>query len=162
MALTEEEAAQRAEAEVRAFCGWHVAPEKTETLVLDGTGTAALLLPTLRVTQVSRVVEDGRELDPDSYEWSASGVVRKGRRGRAWTDRFRGVEITLTHGYPELPLDLAAIVDRLKDRQLQGSQVLAQVGSVSYATGEDGLPVGGSLSSLDRAVLDRYKLPPRP
>ena len=34
---------QAAEGAVRRYCGWHIAPVATETLVLDGTGTRLAL-----------------------------------------------------------------------------------------------------------------------
>jgi hypothetical protein len=159
MALTEAEATQRAEATVRAYVGWHLAPERSETLTLDGPGSSVLLLPTLRVTAITSITEDGSAVDPGDYEWSSSGVVR---RNGYWSPSLRGLEVSLTHGYAEMPLDVAGVIERLTTRVVEGAGVLAQVGQVSYAEGEDGLPVGGTLTSLDRAVLDRYKLPPRP
>lgn len=170
MALTEAQATARAEAAVRAYCGWHVAPETDALLTLDGPGSPVLLLPSLHVTAVASVAENGELVDPADYSWSASGVVRRSRSaltiatwsGSGWTDALRGVTVAFTHGYQEWPLEVQAVVERLAARALEGATVLTQVGSVSYATGEDGLPIGGTLSSVDRAVLDRYKLPPRP
>jgi hypothetical protein len=171
MALTEADALTRAEASVRAYLGWHLAPEKTETLTLDGPGGPVLLLPTLRVSELVSITEEDRLVPVDDYEWSESGVVRRGRAssysawGASWTSRLRGVQVELTHGFPEMPLDVTAIIERLAARASEaskGSALLQQVGQVAYATGEDGAPLSGSLSSLDRQVLGRYKLPPRP
>jgi hypothetical protein len=171
-ALTEADATARAEAAVRAYCGWHVGPSKTETFTLDGPGSPILLLPTLRVTDVLAVTESGTLVAPEDYEWSTTGVVRRtsgshptATWGPGWTSRFRGVEVEAIHGYETLPLDVTAVIERLAARALEwskGSALLSQVGQVSYATGEDGAPLSGTLSSLDRAVLDRYRLPPRP
>lgn len=170
MALTEAEATTRAEAEVRAFCGWHIAPELSEVLILDGSGSRTLLLPSLRVSAITEVVDDGTVLDPSSYEWSASGVLRRTGAARPslstwgprWSSALRGVQVSLTHGFPEMPLDVKTIVERLATRAVEGASVLAQVGQVSYAVGEDGLPATATLSTMDRAVLARYKLPARP
>ena len=87
---------------VRAFCGWHVWPVVTETLIADGVGGVVLTLPTLKVTDVALVVESGVEVDADGYEWSASGAVK--RVGGCWTTRWRGIEVTLTHGFETCPL----------------------------------------------------------
>lgn len=173
MALSEADALTRAEASVRAYVGWHLAPEKSETITLDGPGSPVLLLPTLRVSAITAVTEDGQAVAPESYEWSSSGVLRrKGSSsypsptwGPSWTSSLRGVTVELTHGFDEMPLDVTAIIERLAARASEaskGSALLSQVGQVAYATGEDGAPLSGSLSSLDRAVLGRYKLPPRP
>lgn len=170
--LTENEAHARAEAAVRAYCGWHIAPAEDTTLTLDGPGSSVLLLPSLHVTAVASVTERGILVDPSAYTWSESGVVKRaagstwsGAWGGGWTDALRGVEVAFTHGYDEWPLDVLAIVDRLASRAVEGSAsggMLVQVGAVSYATGEDGLPVTGAIGALERSSLSRYKLPPRP
>lgn len=173
MALTEAEATSRAEAAVRAYLGWHLAPERSETLTLDGPGSPVLLLPTLRVSAIASVTESGTLVASDDYEWSASGVVRRKSSssypsstwGPRWTSALRGVEVELTHGFEEMPLDVTAIIERLAARATEaskGSAVLSQVGQVAYAIGADGAPLSGALSILDREVLGRYKLPPRP
>lgn len=173
--LTEEEALSRAEAAVRSYCGWHVAPSTTETLVLDGPGASVLLLPSLHVTDVESIEERGTLVDPASYEWSESGAVRRvsgglleswgSWRGPRWTRAYRGLAVRLTHGYAEMPLDVLAIIERLADRAIassEGAGTLSAVGAVSFATGSDGLPIGGSLTETELGVLARYKLPPRP
>lgn len=168
MPLSQADATARAEAEVRAYCGWHIAPQRTDTLVLDGPGGPLLVLPSLHVVSVASVAENGTEVDPEGYAWSAAGVVRRTssatvwRSCAGWTDDYRAVSITLTHGYDEMPLDVQAVIDRLAARSVDDPSQYSQVGAVAYATGADGLPASGSLTALDRMVLDRYRLPPRP
>ena len=69
----------QAEAMVRAWCGWHIAPERDEVLTLDGPGGAHLTLPSLHVVDVASVVENGELLDPANglYTWSAAGIITK-------------------------------------------------------------------------------------
>jgi hypothetical protein len=166
--LSQADATERAAAEVRAYCGWHIAPQRDETLTLDGPGGPLLVLPSLHVVSVASVAESGTELDPVGYAWSAAGVIRRTSstfpwsRCSGWTDALRGVEVTLTHGYEEMPLDVTAVIERLAARAMDGAGIYSQVGAVTYATGQDGLPASGSLTTLDRLVLDRYRLPPRP
>lgn len=173
MPLSQADATARAEAEVRAYCGWHIAPEQTETLTLDGPGGPLLVLPSLHVVSVTSVAENGVELDPAGYAWSAAGVVRRtssaatwngyyGPGWTGWTDTLRGIAVTLTHGYASMPLDVQSVIDRLAARSVEDPSQYSQVGAVAYATGADGLPASGSLTALDQAVLDRYRLPPRP
>lgn len=160
MPLTEAEARARAEAEVRAYCGWHIAPSRSDTLVVDGSGAMVQALPTLRVTALTALSEEGTAVDLAEVEWSEAGFLR---RTTPFTARLRGVSVTVTHGYDAIPLDVQAVIDRLTTRGVQSSSsVYAQVGQVSYATGADGLPATATLTELDRAVLDRYRLPPRP
>lgn len=92
---------------VRTYCGWHVAPSVTQTLVLDGPGGSLLVLPSLLVTDVAEVKNAGTVLsDP---EWSAAGMIRS----HGWTTRFRGVSVTLTHGYDECPEDIYAVLEHM-------------------------------------------------
>src|SRR5215213_5938206 len=90
-----------AEDQVRDFCGWHVAPSRTETITLDGSGTELLLLPSTYVTAIGSICEDGVTLGSAYYSWSQDGVVEK--LYGWWTRKRRGVQVTLTHGYPTCP-----------------------------------------------------------
>jgi hypothetical protein len=149
-----------AQALVTAYCGWHIAPGVSETLTLDGTGSGTMLVPSLHITSLTEVTNEGITLDPVTYDWSAAGIIEL-RCGR-FTHRLRGVTVTLTHGYPNMPADVQAVIDRIDARGTDDPGVLAQVGQVRYATTASGTAVGASLTDLDRAILDRYKLPPRP
>jgi hypothetical protein len=169
VALTEEEARARAEATVRAYCGWHIAPVKDETLTLDGPGTGTLMLPSLHVLDVLSITEDEILLTPLDYAWSQAGMVRRFASGcwqvdrqPRWTGNFRAVVVEITHGFTDWPPDVLVVIDRLVARAVSGAGVLSQVGAVSYATGQDGLPLSDTLSSADTAPLARYLLPFRP
>lgn len=162
MPLTSEQAAARALAEVQAYCGWHISPSRTETLSLDGSGATVQPLPTLRMTALVSLSVDDEIVDTASVEWSEAGFIR---RDAAWTSRLRGVVVEITHGYATMPLDVQAVIDRLAARHLEAdtmSSMLVQVGQVRAAVGGDGLPASAVLTELDRHVLDRYRLPPRP
>src|SRR5690625_5819676 len=88
---------------IRDYCGWHIAPVEEETLVLDGTGTNTLLLPSRRVVQVSQVLVRDEPLDSAGYEWSAIGALW--RLGGVWLEAFRSIEDDLVHGlYEQLGL----------------------------------------------------------
>ncbi|TDT31104.1 hypothetical protein [Naumannella halotolerans] len=143
------------EAAIRAYCGWHIAPEITETIVLDGSGNSVLSLPTLRVVSVGEVVNDGREvLNP---EWSSAGFIRG-----CWTNKLRGVSVTFTHGYSECPAGiarLAAVLTEL-DKVPAGAQSQA-AGPINVSYGS---PLAVNLGSHDlmERVLGAYVLPVRP
>ena len=137
---------------VRAYCGWHIAPSVTEEVTLDGPGSGVLLLPSLKVTDVSAVTNDGTTVtDP---EWSEAGMVRG-----SWSCKFRGVTVTMTHGYEECPSEIIGVLLEAADRGV-GSSV-SQVGQVRMG-GVSGVPGAASFMLDQKAVLDRYKLPPRP
>ena len=100
-----------AEARVRTFCGWHIAPSRSETVILDGSGDPSLHLPSMLVTAVASVVEDGVTLAATEYSWSVSGVLE--RAAGNWTSKWRAVEVNLTHGYAECPDDIRREISRL-------------------------------------------------
>lgn len=159
MALTEEQATARAEAEVQGYCGWHIAPQLRETLTLDGDGSGVLFLPTLHLVELHSVSVNGTPVeDLEDVEWSTSGVLRCLPR----TTRLRGVQVEVTHGYESWPVDVQAVVDRLAQRTTSDPGNLVQVGQVRVATAKDGLPLAGTITDVDRFTLDRYQLPPRP
>lgn len=148
-----------AEAAVRAYCGWHVAPVVLETVTVDGSGSEALFLRSLRVVDVTGVVQDGQELDIDGLEWSQDGFMRS-PRGR-WTRKLRGVTVTMSHGFDSVP-DVVEIVRAISERAgvSPAGVVREQAGqvSLSYAQTASGVAGGVVLMDHERAMLDRYKL----
>jgi hypothetical protein len=138
---------------VRAYCGWHVAPSVTETVTVDGPGGNVLFLPTLHLTGITSLTNDGTTVtDP---EWSEAGMVRG-----SWTSKFRGVVAEITHGYEECPAEIIGVLTEAASRGVGGSAV-SQVGQVRMG-GVSGVPGAASFMLEQEAVLDRYKLPPRP
>ena len=97
--------------DIRAHCGWHIAPQVSETLTLDSDGQNAIPLPTLRLVNVTAVrYWNGHDMVPvtgwDSRRgWSAercsiylAGGFPVGRRA---------LEVDVVHGYTTTPLALA-------------------------------------------------------
>ena len=85
-------------AAARRYCGWCVTPPETVTLTIDGSGGPVLSLPTLYLTEVTAVTEDGVALDVDDLRVSKRGQIRK-RSGAWWTSAYAAVEVSFTHGY---------------------------------------------------------------
>lgn len=146
-----------AQSVIRGYCGWHIAPAVTETVTVDGSGGTIQSLPTLHLTALT-ITNDGRPVaDP---EWSEVGVVRGN-----WTSKFRGVEATMTHGYEECPAEVRAVAARLV-----AAEKMAAAGGGSVRVGQVQVTAAKAATSrLDTtgdsycdAILDRYKLPPRP
>lgn len=135
---------------VTAFCGWHISPVKTETLVLDGTGSRTLILPSLHVTDVLELVNDGTVVDPESFDWSKRGMIelRSGRFSR----RFRSISVSLTHGYDFMPAQVQTVIDQLTASGIGPQPV--QVGQVRVET------ASGWVSA--ESILAPYRLPSRP
>lgn len=139
-------------ADIRAFCGWHIAPSITETLTLDGPGRRTLLLPSLYVSSVAAVTEDGTEVAPENYDWSEKGMVR--RRNGLWSERWRGITVTLSHGYAEAPAGvLGVILDVVADA------LAVPLGTVPEKMGPFEFGGGGTAFKAHQlAVLGRYRV----
>ncbi len=137
-------------AEVRAFCGWHIAPEVTETLTLDGRGGYLFFLPTLRLVDVVSITNDGTLLEDP--EWSSTGMVRN---PYLWTRKFRAVVAEITHGYEEWPAELLAVMTEMAST---GTSEYAGVKAVTSGPHQVTFETT-SVSSASREVLGRYQLP---
>lgn len=144
------EAWDNACAAVRAYCGWHIAPSVIEDVILDGSGTQIMMLPTLRLTDLTAVTDDTTAVD--SPEWSAAGMVRKSTGGY-WSWKFRSFTATMTHGYEDCPGEILGVIAEAASRGVVGVAA-TQVGQVRIESG------GGSASFMldQKAVLDRYRI----
>lgn len=130
---------------VREYCGWHIAPVVTETVVLDGPGCDILTLPTQRLVDIEDVTNDGSPVDV-AGDWSRAGIVR----GR-WTNKFRGVTAVITHGYEDWPADLLGVlVDLTDDQKARVSQVTNRAYQVSFDVKSE--------DARRRGVLEDYRL----
>ena len=158
-------------AAIRAYCGWHIAPSITETVTLDGSGSYTLPLPTLHLTALSNVLNDGVAVTP---EWSEAGFARLATTwretwdegpswsGRGWTTKLRGVTLTMTHGFNDCPGEIMAVHDRLSMADkiaLSGGTV--RIGQVSVSGSTSGNAHTSGMDPYCAAILDRYRIPAR-
>lgn len=138
---------------IRLWCGWHVAPVLTETLTLDAEGSASLRIPTGRLITATGLKVDGAPVPDDVWDYSMAGMIRL-RRG-VFPDRFRAVEVTITHGYERAPA-LAAVITRsvLSACASPMGATREQAGSISATWARAGM----TLSDTDRRELAAYRL----
>lgn len=155
-------------AAVRRYCGWHIAPVITEELVLDGSGSDLVELPTMRVVEIQALTERcpwgaaAHEWSADELadlEWSALGTLR--RRHGVWTDRYRGITVRLRHGFEDAP-DLAQVVCQVAAMALSSptGATHEQAGSVSisYGTTASGVAGGAAFLERDLRIMDAYAI----
>jgi hypothetical protein len=120
------------------------------------------MLPSLHVTAIVSVMYDGDLLTADDYEWSEVGSLTLLRNGPyfsaycGWPTKT--LEVELTHGYPEA-LDFAGIILGLVTRGQANPQGKKREQAGPYM---DEYGTSGGFLPDELAILDRYKLPPRP
>jgi len=150
-----------AHAAIRGWCGWHVAPVITETLVVDGSGHRDILIRSGRVVELLAVVNDGEEIDLDDVDFSRAGILEL-RHGGHWSRRLGGVEVILRHGYEieDVP-DVAALIATLARRGASAPGIVARQSvngaSVDYLTA-GGAPLSIPLLGIEKEALDRFRL----
>lgn len=157
-ASQEEDDLAAAEAVVRKYCGWHIAPVAREELVLDGTGTSSLFVKSLRLVNVLAAEVDGTVLDPATLEWSEAGFLRT---SGVWPDKLRAVKLTIDHGFEDVP-DVAGIVRAIAARASASPTgvVREQAGAVSigFSLTAPGVSGGVVLMDHERRMLDKYRI----
>lgn len=142
-------------ADVRAFCGWHVAPVLTSCLTLDGPGSPLLVLPTLRMINLVSVTEDDVALDVSTLAWSSRGLVRK-KSGGGWSGQFSSITVVFEHGVDEADAAgwrraVLSCVDR-RSLDIGGGQP-TRVGPFEW-----GSPAAGLFSQAEQAALEWFRL----
>lgn len=142
---------------VRRYCEWHVTPEHSETLVLDGSGSHVAQLKSKHVVAVEEVLLDGSPVDVD---WSEAGLLTR-KDGGCWPSRFRSISVTLTHGF-KMAGDIQGIVTGIAQRAAMnpgGVVVNQRAGTQSVTFASSGGAVGSvPLLATEMAALDSYRL----
>jgi hypothetical protein len=141
----------------RRYCGWHVTPVKTDSLVtIDGPGGQLLVLPTLRLIQLAGLTEDGNTVDADTISASARGLLRK-KDGSCWTDQLGGIDVSMVHGFADAPEWQSAVLSYIDRTSLAigggGREVVGPFQFTEAATAE-----GSPFTSAEKMLLDLYKL----
>lgn len=85
---------------VRAEAGWHIAPVRTETVLVVSSGGPDLILPSRRVVSVSSAAGG------TDFELHPGAVLH--RKAGCWPVGV--VQVTMTHGYAQIPADLLPLV----------------------------------------------------
>ena len=149
-----------ASGKIRDHCGWSITQESNVSFTLDGSDDAgALWLPSLLVTAVASVVEDGRTLAVGTeFDWTSYGKLI--RVGRCWTRKPRSVITTITHGYATSPDTVKGVCLDLAGRRLDNPTTLRSytVGSVSETYAGSSTDLGPGLTDSEKEDLGGYTL----
>ncbi|MFC9429254.1 mobile element protein [Streptomyces sp. NPDC056987] len=141
----------------RGAVGHRVTLVEDETVILDGNGRESVPLPVWPTTAVASVTLNGQLLEETTaYDWSDMGVLR--RLGcRRWPDRLRCLTVVYSHGWADVPEDIAeAVIDQAR------SMFVVTPGVQSKAVGGQSVTFGaqaaiGVTDQWQKAV-DRYKI----
>lgn len=145
---------------IRNFCGWHIATEQQDTLVLDGQGAAVIYLPTMRVVSIDEMTIDGTEVvfESDSLQWSEGGRLWR----PSWSVNYRGEQLKYTHGFAAVPDDLVDLTLLIASRDIGSplGAVREQTLSSSVTWSQTGFNQAGGTNLLEseKDALQAYKL----
>lgn len=142
-------------AAARAYCGWHVTPVLVDQEVtLDGPGTHLLVLPTLKLTELSEVNEDEVEIELTDLNWSVRGLIQK-KSGHWWSQMFGSIVVIFSHGYASAPDFESAIFSAIARGAFSTETSPRVIGPFQYS---DTTASGALFTDSERAILDRYSL----
>jgi hypothetical protein len=97
---------------VRNAAGWHIAPEREETVVLDVVcAELRLRLPTRKLVSVDEIRDADSDdvIAADTYRVSRA-LAQVKRNSAWWTSGFEAVEVDMTHGHTTCPADVLAVI----------------------------------------------------
>lgn len=127
-----EAAVDAAAASMRGTAQWHIAPEVTETVTVDGVSGQVLVLPTLKIVSVSEIrdVTDGGSEVITGWEIRRQSMLT---RRQGWPCGIGSIEVDLTHGFASTPADLFPVA--AEAAQLSQATAVSQksVGSFSVS-----------------------------
>ncbi|MFE9337763.1 hypothetical protein [Streptomyces sp. NPDC007063] len=148
--------------EIREAVGWSVTAESGVTKTLDGSGLDELLLPTLRLTSVSEVTENGTLLASDKYLVYERGSLRRVSSGwpATWTRKPHGVTVVFDHGYSDdqVPAVFKHVTLETAGRMLDNPTGLLKsrtVGRVAVTYAD----IKAQVPPIEDQRLDFYRLP---
>jgi hypothetical protein len=151
-------------ADVQAACRWHIAPQVSETVVVDTpeqfdcntVGPRLLQLPTLNlvsVTAVRDVTDPANPVAVTDYLTAQTRDFKAGllARGCGYWSLGSVYEVDMVHGYVTWPPDLlAAVAEAAQDQKINRASGTVRVGAVSMTP--------GVVSDTSPRVLNRYRL----
>lgn len=152
----------QAEALVRSYCGWHIAPSRAATITRTPVagwlrGRSRIFLPSLHVTAVTVTLDDVTQVAEGEYTWASPDSFISDIAG--WSD---SLALTFTHGYTDVPAEVAGVVQSIAQRAVNnpGSLVRTQAGPFADTYSQTGFNQSLPLALLDaeKDILRPYRL----
>jgi hypothetical protein len=143
-------------AAAKNYCGWHVTPVLTgQSVTLDGTGSNLLVLPTLNMTALTQVNEDGITLNLADLNWSPRGLIVK-KSGYWWSSMFGSITVTFSHGYATAADFEDALLSSVDRGAFSPERIARSVGPFQYT--EPSNTDAELFTDAERSILDLYAL----
>lgn len=148
------EALESASGRFRGDCRCHVSRVVDDVEILDGPGTALLLLPNAPVLSVSEVLVDGVAFT--AYKLARRGAMLRRTDGCVWPE-WAAVQVTYTHGYDPIPGDVvSAVLEQAK------SVYTVKAGLQSITAGGESVTFGAAatvgVTAQWTSAVDRYHI----
>lgn len=144
---------------VRSDAGWHIAPQVTETVTVDGAWSKLLILPTLKLVSVSavRVWNSTTEVYEARTGWrlAGSGMLW---HPLGWDYGVSGVEVDMVHGFDDCPLDLIPVVAARCQRASVDATVTQRSETVGARTSSEAYNINRLEIEAGASGVDKYKL----
>lgn len=161
--LDDQEAAEQAlllaSGAIRAYCHWVLSYTEDAPMQVYGDGSRMISLPTLWLTDVTRISVNGVDQGPPdqfvNIVWSRKGQIH---RADCWP-KDCVVDVIVNHGYEPIP-----DVIKLVNLDAASRQITNPEGLVSATTGEvsrtwsSASSATVSLTPLHQALLDNHRL----
>jgi hypothetical protein len=119
LAPSETDRIEQAEQAVRDYCGWHIAPSRTETVTFASPVGQRIMLPSLYVESVDSITVDGVALVAADYQVHRNGWIDRLPYASWWSGDV--VEVTFTHGHATPPASVTAAVQALAQNAISGA-----------------------------------------
>lgn len=150
-----QQALDAALAQVQSYCGWVIAPTVTgATASVWSKDGCVLFVPTLNLTAVTSVTQDGVVLSASNYTFESYGAIRV-VPGHYFTTLSK-IAVVYTHGYATMPDDVASVILGFAQRAISDNRgFVARGGSTSGTFVET---FGPALTDADKTKLAPYVL----
>ena len=151
-------------AAARREVGWHVSPVINETINMDGPGGYLLRLPTMKIVDLTEIVNDGTTVDLSTVTVSAQVGWRISLTQGCWSWKDAAITVTLDHGFtadeaPDWRQAILSMVNQMMELVVAGRPDAdlssKQVDDVVYKWGA-GYALPGA-----QPILEKYQLPTR-
>lgn len=143
---------------IRNHCGWHIAPEVTESITVDDLGGPVMRLPSRRVKEITELRIGGVVAPLAQLRWLPDGRLLEPYR----IPSFRVAEITLTHGFAEVPEDLVDLTLQIAARALGSPMGVVTerslASSITWTSTAAGVAGGTVLMAHETPGLAPYEL----